>query len=191
MNRPAALLLAALPWLAGCPIPQPLAEVSKTAGGTVTPPRIVVEAAAAGTVGTLDGVVPYDPTCTGPPPPKFTVRVAVIDDNTEEVASFRWFEDYQQTGSTANPLYVGTESLPPPTVQPLNRRPVPDLSYWPSAGISPATGTTSHLLELVVSNGFAPVTNPPATPINRAPAPGYEVQVFRWLFVPGAGAPCP
>lgn len=186
MRHPVAPLLAALALLAGCPIPQPLAEVSKTAGGTVTPPRIVVEAAAAGTVGTLDGVVPYDPACTGTP--HFTVRVAVIDENTEEVASFRWFEDYQQTGPTANPIYVGTESLPPPTVQPLNRRPVPDLSYWPSPGTSPATGTPSHLLELVVSNGFGPLTDPP---VNRAPASGYEVQVFRWLFVPAAGAPCP
>jgi len=184
--RASLALLAALPLVAGCPIPQPLAEVSKTGAGTYTPPRITVEAAAAGSIGTLDGVVPYDPACTGSP--RFVVRVAVIDDNTDEIANFRWFEDYLPTGATRNPLLVGTDALPPPTTQPLSRRQVPDLAYWPSAGTSPATGSTSHLLELVVSNGFGPLTDPPP---NRAPAPGYEVQIFRWLFVPVTGTPCP
>jgi hypothetical protein len=180
VRRAGFLLAAALPLLPGCPIPQPLAEVSKTGSGTVTPPRIVVEATPAGVIGTLLGVVPYDPACPGTP--RFTVRAAVIDDNTDEVANFRWFEDYDVNLPTVNPLLVGTDQLPPPAAQPLNRREVPDLPYWPAAGGG------FHLLELVVSNGFGPLANPPR---NRAPAEGYEVQVFRWVFKAVSGTPCP
>ncbi len=179
MNRPVALLLAALPWLAGCPIPQPLAEVSKTAG-TVTPPRILVEAAsAAGVVGTADGVVPYDTACPGGP--QFTIGATVIDDNTEEVATARWFVDYDPAGgSAASPVL--TEDLSPPSVQPLNRRPVAPYVFKPVP-----FGAGPHLVELVVSNGFGPIS---ASPPYRAPAPNYEVQVFRWIFVEKTGGRC-
>jgi hypothetical protein len=167
------LLLGALPLLGGCPIPQPLAEVSKPGSGTVTPPRIVVEAAALGTIGTLDGVVPYDPACPGGA--RFTVAASVIDDFTDEVANFRWFVDYDRGGANIFFIPVGTDVLPPPTLQPLNRRTIPPLSFRPSD-----IGAAPHLLELVVSNGFGSLGT---SPVNRAPAPGYEVQVFRWLFV--------
>jgi hypothetical protein len=47
-----------------------------------------------------------------------------------------------------------------------------------------------HVVELVVSNGFAP--EPTSRPY-RTPAQGYETQFFRWVFryVPGGACGYP
>jgi hypothetical protein len=46
------------------------------------------------------------------------------------------------------------------------------------------------VLELVVSNGFYdPVTDPGPTP-NRTPRPGFETQVYRWVFTYADLASC-
>lgn len=177
--RTAWLWLAALPLLAGCPIPQPLVEISKT---KVPPPRIINDA----TLTPAGTTQVYDPTC--PVAKSFSVAAVLGDDNTEDVDDYRWFADYQPTvQSRYLPLAEGT--LGPPTAAPLDRRPVPAFAFRPAdfdAG-TPAT----HVLELVVSNGFMPGDQAQqemlALPY-RTPDSLHEVQAFRWVFVPVAGS---
>lgn len=177
--RTAWLWLAALPLLAGCPIAQPLVEISKT---RVPPPRIINDA----TLTPAGTFTPYDPTC--PTAQSFPVAAVLGDDNTEDVDDYRWFADYRpDLQSRYLPLDQGT--LGPPAAPPLDRRPVPAFTFRPAdfdAG-TPAT----HVLELVVSNGFVPgdqtAQEALALPY-RTPDPLHEVQAFRWVFVPVPGS---
>ena len=189
--RPVPLPLAALLLLAACPLPQSVPSVPP---GSVTPPRIVEDASLtpAGTT------VPFDPTC--PVAQSFTVTVTVADENFSEAVDYRWFADYDPA-SQARYTPLGQGTLDRPEVEPFTLRPVkPDFVLRP-AQVPPATGT--HVLELVVSNGFdqradqtqlaLPYRTPISDPKNR-----YEVQSHKWVFapVPGCAAaltciPCP
>ena len=181
MRRIALLAAAALPLLGGCPIPQPLAEVSKT-GTTFTPPRIFVDVTAT-TLAPLDTVVPYE-TDTATCVPEFQIKATVIDDNTDEIVGARWFVDYAT--APASPWIRGVDlspdadEIPPPTPAGTVRT-VPTLTFRPTEHAG-----NVHVVELVVSNGFA--TGPGQPLPNRSPAPQYEVQMYRWMFVGQAGS---
>ena len=95
--RRANLALAALAFgLAACPIPQPLPDYP---AGTVTPPRILMDADAI--VPTTDGnpiiFVPAD--CPTTAVPEYTLGTSVSDTNTIESIEARW----SRCGSTPGP----------------------------------------------------------------------------------------
>jgi len=166
--------------IAGCPIPQPLPGVGNTDGG-VTPPRIL-----------FDGVhpnatfIPYDDTpgaCDGGP--RFDVQATVADQNPDDVVEGRWFIDYDSTNLIRYQFYTSPEfpfqpQLPDQTS--VRAR----YSFDPLQALAPIP---VHTLELVVSNGFDSATPDGGLP-NRTPRPGYETQVYRWVFqpVPGSAA---
>jgi hypothetical protein len=166
---PLALLLAA------CPLPQPLPAVAPV--GTVAPPRIVVASASparalvqVGTGCGTSAVLPFS---------------AVLDDsNVDELVQARWFVDYD-AGSTG---IQGIEDvLPAPDGG--TTRPLASPYLFRLADHDPAR---PHVVELVVSNGFYAIgADPPGSPVNRTPLPGYEVQVFRWTVAYEPGVPCP
>jgi hypothetical protein len=170
------LLLATLPLLAGCPIPQPLVEVSKN---RVPPPRIINDS----TLVPPDTIVPYDPSC--PVPQSFSVSAVLGDDNTEDVDDYRWFVDYRPDLQSRWTPLLG-DSLGPPTTAPLNLRPVPAFSFRPADFDSGAP--SAHVLELVVSNGFAGGDQASLQRPYRTPDASHEVQAFRWVFVPSPGS---
>jgi hypothetical protein len=162
--------------LAACPLPQPLAEVARVNGGTVAPPRIL-----------LDSVQPPDPRVlvgtACPPGSSFTLSATVDDANTTEAVEARWFVDYDahsnsgvQAGSDVQPLE------PNDTIRPVS----------PYVYLLPAyDGTTPlHIVELVVSNGFLPTGDPAAPLPNRSPADGFETQVYRWVLEYDAAGRC-
>lgn len=191
--KPVRLPAAALLLLAACPLPQ---SVPSVPAGSVTPPRIVEDASL-----TPSGTtVAFDPACATAQ--SFTVTVTVADENFSEAVDYRWFADYDPASQPRyTPLAQG--SLDPPTAEPFTLRPVkPDFVLRP-AQFSPSTGT--HVLELVVSNGFdqradqTQVALPYRTPLTDAQN-RYEVQSHKWVFLPVPGCataapptcdPCP
>jgi hypothetical protein len=71
------------------------------------------------------------------------------------------------------------------------RRMVPTWTFAPYGypsygGGSPTADGALHIVELVVSNGF----DPEGVPTNRSPQPGFEIQLYRWVFLNRAD-PCP
>ena len=156
---------------AGCPLPQPLAEVARVDGGavTVSPPRIVDES-----VLPPDTVFLLQRGCPGGP--RVTVSATVRDDNTLEQAEARWFVDYSPDALGARPYHV--DLLPPPEDIAQTDRPLPPLELALPASDPAAT----HVLDLVVSNGFYVLDDPAAPARNRSPLPGFETQVYRWVF---------
>jgi hypothetical protein len=155
--------------LGGCPIPQPLPEVVSVSGGTIPPPRIVVES-----VVPPDAIILVSQTCDSV---EFSLTATVIDENTEEQVEARWFMDYDASVSpNRDPLL--TTSLPPPTPDSAVR-PVPEYRFSPSL----ADSWTVHVIELVISNGFYSPGGEPADKLpNRTAQPGFETQVYRWVF---------
>jgi hypothetical protein len=180
--RGAALALAAA--LAACPLPQPLPEYPDA--GTIPPPRIRMDAA------TPDATVLHVSTgCT--PNPLYTLSASIVDDNTVEGVLARWFVDYDPTIATAyDPVLEVT--IPPPEDGVSRVRAVPPWTV-DAYQLVPAAPGDLHVVELVVSNGFAAEQSPPVTPRPyRTPAPNFETQAFRWVFhyvAPGTpGATC-
>jgi len=166
-------VLAALA-LAGCPLPQPLAEVSRVDGGTITPPRVLAESALP-----PDTVLRVRKDC--PAAPRFTVQASIIDENVLEQVEVRWFLDYDASSSGGTALLRAPDILLPPDpgqATSLTLRALPPLTVTlaPFDAAAPA-----HVLEVVVSNGFY-ATDPPGVAPNRSAQPGYEAQVFRWVF---------
>jgi hypothetical protein len=180
-----AVLLGAAALSGACPLPQPLPGVgSPDAGLPVTPPRIVTSTAVP-----VPAVTPYGPTTTCPGGALFDVSADVIDENTEEPVEVRWFVDYDPASQVfSTPFRV--EILPPPqNPDQFQRTPAP-FAFRPSD--FDVSGTRTHVVELTVSNGFLPLNQPvPAGgQPNREAAPGYEVQIFRWVFEPSATGGC-
>ncbi len=176
-RRPLLALGAVL--LAGCPIPQPVPGVGNIDAG-VAPPRILVDAVQPG--GTF---VAYETgACPDGGSPRFDARATVVDQNPDDIVEGRWFIDYAPAPEQRSSFFGSF------TFTPL----LPDeTSYAASFSFDPATsgypGLPVHTLELVVSNGFDSTTPDGGQP-NRTPRPGYETQLYRWVFqpVPGSGA---
>ncbi len=175
------LPLAALLLAVGCPLPQSVPSVPP---GSVTPPRIVEDASLTPT-GTT---VTFDPGCLAGKETIFAVTATVADDNFGELVEYRWFVDYEVSPPNRyNPLASGP--LDPPTTEPFTRRPLPVLQIQPQL-----YGNATHVLELVVSNGFdlcppdpmQPQQLPCRTPQTTAQNT-YEVQSHTWVFIPATG----
>lgn len=186
--------LAALALLAGCPIPQPLPDYPK--GQPVTPPRIVV-----------------DDTLRRPAYPETVIRVpagcavepvypldAYLRDVTTEPFAARWFVNYDPK---SQPTFVPQQRDDVLSVSGSDLRQLPRPFSFPPYQYVPVPGSAASgalpgalsVVELVVSNGFdgSADTTGAAQPY-RTPLLGFEVQVFRWVFltVPaGADVPCP
>ncbi len=201
MTRPksraplAALLAALAASLGGCPIPQSLPEYPLT--GKIAPPRIL-----------SDQVLPAETTIRLAPdcatPPAFSLFVEVVDENTLETVEARWFVDYDPAGSTkvpyGAPIFIPGPSdgitTVRPVVPPASPPGAPSFVFEPYGFDTQAIrdGGGLHVVELVVSNGFAPEPgDPPHAQPYRTPAAKFETQVFRWVFhyVPaGTGGAC-
>jgi hypothetical protein len=192
-----ALLLVA----SGCPLPQPLAEVAP--GQPVTPPRIIVEDVQRQiTITPIDTLLRVTVGCaTGP---SYALKASLNDVNTTEIVVARWFVNYDPA-LPAESFYRREDQIlaPPATVPDPTLRETPVFTFepylWdPEDGTGDGTGNSPgalHIVELVVSNGFD--GNPDQSTVERpyrTPAAGYEVQVYRWVFlgVPQGGtAVCP
>lgn len=180
MRRMALLAAAALPLaLAACPLPQPLAEVARTVdGGSVSTPIILPE-----TAEPRDTVVLVKPDCASPP--QFTLSVTVEDFDTEELVEARWFVDWLPDRSGLLEADEVTASSDPSDP----RRPVTPVPFSPYAfDKPPRTGT--HVVEVVVSNGFLALSDR-TQPFQRAAAPAFLTQSYRWVFQYDPGGRCP
>jgi len=185
-----ALLLGAA--LAGCPLPQTLPEYPKN--GPITPPRIQMDQ-----VTPIDTLILVDVGCAVSPAPTFTLGARLIDENTYEVVEVRWFVDYDPLTDKAKPdipPYIIEGAADGVTIE----RDVRSYAFLPYSYGSVSAGGL-HIVELVVSNGFAQEPVPPAPPLARpwrtpqvTSTQKFETQFFRWVFqfVPTgtAGARC-
>jgi hypothetical protein len=143
-----------------------------------------------------------------------------VDTNNTESIQARWFVNYDPRSSNdqrwkdQNTIGANADTNDlvreiPPRVGGI-RQFFPFVAYdfapaggAPQVAATPAPGGGSwhpqegilRVVELVVSNGFdpSPITTGSVLP-NRAPRPGFETQVYRWVFltVPeSAAVPCP
>jgi hypothetical protein len=187
LPRPAraALLTALAILLAGCPIPQSLPEYPLT--GKIAPPRIVSDAALPS-----DTIIEVAPDCPGADAEHlFVLSTSLIDENTLEKVEARWFVDYRVGREPY--LALPPEIIPGPTDGITLERPLTPFSFRPYTWDDPAVraGGGIHVVELVVSNGFAPEPgSPPNARPWRTPLPQYETQVFRWVFHYAPGGSC-
>ena len=167
---PLAVAVVAALALAACPLPQPLAEVARTAdGGTVSTPIILPE-----TARPADTVVPLSTGCS--PPAQFTLSATVEDLDTEEAVEARWFLDY----GTDHSVLLGDDSVPSADDPSNPQRAVTPIAFQPYGyGLPPAI--TIHTVDLVISNGFLPLDNP-TPPLQRAASPPFLTQSYRWVF---------
>ncbi|HET7824161.1 MAG TPA: hypothetical protein VFK90_02465 [Anaeromyxobacter sp.] len=189
-----AAALAATAALVGCPIPQPLPDYA--AGTAITPPRIVVDGITSG--GT---VVRVPAGCTTAP--TFPLDAKIIDVNTIEPVVARWFVNYDPNDSARYSWEKEFTILGVSVNPPVTERQVPTYTFHPydsfptientGGGTGKNVGAV-HIVELVVSNGFDPNANdnPPSALPNRTPSPGFETQLYRWMFltVPESPAGC-
>jgi hypothetical protein len=192
-----ALLLGA--GLAGCPLPQTLPEYPSS--GTITPPRIQSDQ-----VTPIDTQLLVDSSCAPTPEPAFTLGAKLIDENTYEKVEARWFVDYDPArASTVTPI-PPIQIIDGPSDGVTIERALSSFVFKPY-GFDPLgseqafrDGGGIHVVELVVSNNFAPEPAPPAsnprpwrTPLKTA-TQTFETQVHRWVFhyvPPGtSGARC-
>ncbi len=183
-----AAALCAAGGLAGCPLPQPLAEYPK--GQPVTPPRIVTT-----TVTPADTTIFVPAGCTTTAP-QYTLAASLIDINTADKVTARWFVDYvpdPKMTTRVQPIWhddVPAAPQPIPT-QPDLSRVVPPQIFYPYTSVAPIVGGITdpraagnlHVVELVVSNDPSWPADT-ATPLPyRSPTAGYETQVYRWVFL--------
>ncbi len=192
-------LLAVAALLAGCPIPQPLPEYS---AGTVTPPRILADDQLAPKNGSFDGAVTLIPANCMTIAPTRDLTASIVDSNTVEGVEARWFVNYDYREAW---LRHYESQIIPPAANNTDRRLIPTWEFVPY-NYAPPYGTPAlpgpayrdpgvlRVVELVVSNGFDPSVVGTFPGSNRAPKPGFETQVYRWVFltVPeSASVPCP
>ncbi len=184
MSRPALGAAIAVALLVGCPLPQPLPDYPE--GQPVTPPRIVVDDTIR-SVASPESVVRVPAGC--PVEPVYPLSTSLRDAITNEDVVVRWFVNYDPTNqSSVNPLFP--EVIPPPdggdpTLRETRPFEFPAYQYASAEG-SGATRTAGalHVVELVVSNGFDPNADTPTAALPyRKPKLGFEVQVYRWVFL--------
>jgi hypothetical protein len=184
--RTAALTAAIL--LVGCPIPQPLPGSSP--GEPKTPPRVIVD-------DTVRQVSPPDPIVRVPSgcatAPTFQMQAWIRNVDTAETVVARWFVDYdlarqpsvvpQQEDEIAAPANTSSD----PTLRQVPTFRFPPYQYASPLGTGGGNGAVAgavHVVELVVSNGFDPSSDAvTATLPYRKPSLGFEVQLYRWVFV--------
>jgi hypothetical protein len=183
---PGALLLVVL---AGCPLPQPLPDYPE--GQPITPPRIVVDDNFH-RVSQPETIVRVPADCTSPP--SFSLRSMLRDASTLNVVA-RWFVNYRPDPASPSVRSEQEDEIGTASgaggVDP-SLRETPEFLFTP-AGYAPIEGTGGgvggavgavHVVELVVSNGFDPAADfvTAALPF-RTPGVGFEVQVYRWVFL--------
>jgi len=171
----------------GCPLPQALPEYPST--GTIAPPRILSDRVTPG-----DSVIEVDPACAtlNGTPPSFLLTATLVDEKTLETVDARWFVDYL----AGNQARQAPRRPPDVILGPQNGldtlRTVPAFEFQPNGFDDQPFRDLGglHVVELVVSNGFAaePAAGlPPLARPWRTPADQFETQVYRWVFhyVPG------
>jgi hypothetical protein len=175
----------------------------------VTPPRILMDSLMQPRSPTL---VPSSCTATAP---AYDLQAALVDANTGEPITARWFVDYDQQNSARCPPAKPEDVITGPGDQAADptRRTVPPYHFAPYdhdpvlGGPDPAAPGVIHVVELVVSNQFDAASDlvslcTPAIPTTtfpfRTPASQdgvhFETQVYRWVFVnvpASASVPCP
>jgi hypothetical protein len=172
IRRAAALAAAAA--LAGCPLPQSVPEYPAT--GVVTPPRLLVDA-----ITPVDTVIRVSTTCA--PAPTYTLSATLEDTDTTERVDARWFVDYDETQDDSTirsqEQVVVADGAEDPTI-----RVVTPYVFRPYDWDPPPAAGGLHVVELVVSNGFAaePAEPPAGWRPNRMPAPQFQTQWYRWVF---------
>jgi hypothetical protein len=183
-----ALLLLIGAALTGCPLPQALPEYPTS--GTITPPRIQADR-----VTPIETLVLVDAGCALSPDPAFILSARLVDENTYEKVEARWFVDYDpKRASTVTPI-PPLQIIDGPADGVTIERPLADFVFKPY-GFDPVVdpqgfrdGGAIHVVELVVSNNFAPEAPPPVPPHDRpwrtplkTATQTFETQVFRWVF---------
>jgi hypothetical protein len=159
-----AALLAAL--AAGCPLPQPMAEVARIDGGTISPPRIVAESAVP-----TDTIVLVSRGCSTA---LFSLGVEVEDVDTTEAVAARWFVDFRP-----DVMQVPLEQPVPAANDPTN--PIRVVQPYAFQALPTSTSTPLHVVEVVISNAFQPISTT-SSQQNLSAQPGFETAVFRWVF---------
>jgi hypothetical protein len=187
VRRAAAAVAGAL-LVAGCPIPQPLPDYPP---GTITPPRVVVDDSVS-SVSEPATVIKVPSGC--PTSPTFALGAPLRDSNTIETIVVRWFVNYDPADGFARAIQHEQQIDEVDPADPTRRTAAPwtfsPYEYGAANGLDPRDAGALHVVDMVVSNGFHPAGPLP----NRSPAPGFEVQLYRWVFlnVPESGAvPCP
>ena len=175
MRRDTVALAGAL-LLAGCPIPQAVPELE----GAVAPPRIVM-ANSTTQIAYPATVIPVASGCAAHP--TFDLSTELRDSVTDESIQARWFVNYDlANGFSQTPQHQQTISVVDSNDPTLRRTDTWtfDPYAYPSytGGVGSADGAL-HVVELVVSNGFSGGGPLP----NRSPAAGFEVQLYRWVFL--------
>ncbi len=187
MRRITVAALAITLLLAGCPLPQPLPTYP---AGTVTPPRILAASTTAG----VNSIIAVPASCATPPTYPLDARIYYQDSVAVEA---RWFVDYRPDVAQRWAYQQNDEVPPDPNALILERQ-IPAFTFQPY-GFAPPTELGSgfpswsspgivHVVELVVSNGFATSPEDKDQP-NRTPgstADGssqFEIQTYRWIFV--------
>lgn len=201
----AGLAAATLALLAGCPLPQPLAEYPK---GTVTPPRILMD-----DMVHRDTIIRVPAGCTATKP-SYDLVASLVDANTSEAVTARWFVDYDRQNSARCVEATAQEVIPGPgdgasnpthrTLSPYHFVPYDHPAYVGNTA-DPAGAGVVHVVELVVSNRFDETADSNALCVPGATGPlpfrspandlgvQFETQIYRWVFVseaPGEVA-CP
>lgn len=206
MNRALVAGAALLVLLAGCPLPQPLPDYP---AGTVTPPRIVMDPLVQPQSATR---VPAG--CTGTAP-IYALEAQLVDNNTSETVTARWFVDYDRQNSAHCAPVVPEEVITGPgdQAQDPTLRSVAPYYFAPYDHDAVLGGTDRtgpgvvHVIELVVSNQFDAAADDVSLCSSgatgdvypfRAPASEngvhFETQIYRWVFVTvpaSASVPCP
>lgn len=201
-------------------ITPPRILVDEIARATLDPSGALTSGAPdAGNPGNGNPIIFVPSNCTTTAP-VYDLWARVVDTNNTESIQARWFVNYDPL-SSSNQMWLHQDTIPanadtndlvreiPPPVGAVRQffefrpydfgpapgapavTPVPSPSgpnWWPQAGIL-------RVVELVVSNGFDASIVTTKTPLpNRGPKPGFETQVYRWVFltVPESSqAPCP
>ncbi len=185
----AAISIALL--LAACPLPQPLPTYP---AGTITPPRIL----AATTTSGVQSVILVPAKCATPP--SYALDATIFYQESVAVEA-RWFVDYRTDVASRYAIQNPDRQVPPNPNVTILERPVPSFTFKPyeyplptelatdfTSAPSPSDAGVMHVVELVVSNGFASPPNDSAQP-NRTPgttpdgASQFEIQAYRWTFV--------
>jgi hypothetical protein len=203
--RHAALIAAALAvGLGGCPIPQPVPDYP---AGTVTPPRILMDAVDLEPSTDGNPIIFVPAGCPTTAIPSYSLATSVSDPTTFEAIEARWFVNYDP-GSTPNYTIQQTNTIQPNADTTNLIRLVPAFVFKPydyppsptvAQGVSPVPkpGSTStwysqgdilRVVELVVSNGFEPATTVDLP--NKKPRPGFATQTYRWVFLSTTSVSC-